>query len=442
MKTKHIISLILLFLFLSIGASCPPPQPPNPPIPPEPPVPPIEYVYVDTCIDSGYMRNTYCPDDRIEWNKKYIKGTEPLSWCAFHKEPTPPIPLPEKFETYSINWIGLLPWMTMKAMAGEDVSKPVDRLVELSRRSGAAYIHSFCWVGDPSPDNSYTQFATPWLWVDGKIDFTKKNPEHEKQFRFLAETCKKYDMEFRPIFFMARYNFPAFTRNLNVQGIEDFYTPEAKAVQSAYIFDCIHWLLDIFGPDYKPTVLLMNEPAHYGDDTAAHEIADWHKEIGDYVLQWTTPDRLWVDGSHSEYAHAWFVGPQKCPKCERWLGRDEYSNRPVRSESHGCSTLQGFQDNGFDGWSGSAWTHGAFNEDGSDSGSKLCDGISAFRQANTAEYTTALKYVMDNQGDKKAYIVSFPFDPIKNAMEDYTEAFVLTYDWERLSVYSILHKSQ
>jgi len=31
---------------------------------PPPPPPPIEYVYVDTCKDSGEMRNTYCPSER------------------------------------------------------------------------------------------------------------------------------------------------------------------------------------------------------------------------------------------------------------------------------------------------------------------------------------------------------------------------------------------
>ena len=438
MKLKFRISFLLLFLFMFVAAQCPTPDPPDPP---DPPIPPVEYAYVDTCLDSLAMRNTYCPDDRIEFNKKYVKGTEPTTWCDSHVQPPdPPDPLPAKFDTYSINWIGLLPWMVMKEMDGGDVSAHVDRLVELSRRSGAAYIHSFCWVGDPSPDNSYTQFATPWLWVDGKIDFTKKNPEHEKQFRFLAETCKKYDMEFRPIFFMARYNFKAFTRGLNVQGIEDFYTPEAKAVQSAYVFDCIHWLLDIFGTGYKPTVLLINEPAHYGDDDAAHEIAEWHRDIGDYALQWTTPDRLWVDGSHSEYAHAYFVEPQKCPKCERWLGRAEYSNRPVRSESHGCSTLQGFQENFFDHWTQSGWTHGVFNEDGSGYGSKLCDGISAFRQANTEELDIALRYTIQESlyANKLFNFVAFPFDPIKNAREDYSNPD--SFDWERLGLFPIIYQ--
>ena len=431
MKRKLTLLFLLAFVFISFG--CPPTPPPDidpPDIDPPVPPPVIEYVYVDTCIDSGFMRNTFCPDDRIKFNKKYVKGTEPLSWCAFHKEPTPPIPLPEKFEEYHIHWIGLLSWM----MAHPEEN--VDVLIEKTRRTGASCVHSFAWVGE-----DYFLKETPWEWIGDKIDFTKLNTDYRFQFKRLAQLCKDNDMDFMPILFMSRYNFKLFTTAWNVNGIEDFYSPEALEIQKTYVVWCLTLLKEVYGNDYKPTVQLINEPAHT-DDESAHQIADWHREVGDLVLQYTDKGRLWFDSSHSEYVHAWFVGPQPCPKCGRMLGRVEFSDRPCISESHGCSTLEGFKSNNIDAFFGSAWTHGACNEDGSDSGSKLCDGISSFRQANTAEYTTALKYVMDNQGDKKAYIVSFPFDPIKNAMEDYTEAFVLTYDWERLMVYSILHKSK
>ena len=438
MKTKFTFLLLFAFLFIACPGSGPIIDPPDPPIPP------IEYVYVDTCVDSLEMRNTYCPYERIGFNKKYVKGTEPLTWCSFHKKPPdPPDPFPPKYETYSINWIGLLPWMVMQEMLGYDVDEDIETLIEKSRRTGASYVHSFCWIGDPGPENSYSQFAIPWLWVDGKVDFTKPNPEYELQFKFLAETCKKYDMEFRPIFFMARYNYYVFRPQYNHQGIRDFYTKEAKVIQKKFISDCIEWLKEVEGQNYKPTVLLINEPDHHGVDEIAHEIANWHEEIGDYVLQWTTPDRLWFDASHSEYVHAYFieVGPASvCPKCGLQMGRDEFASRPCISESHGSSTLEGFLDNGFDMWAGSAWTHGAFNEDGSGSGSKLCDGIPAFRQANTEEYTIALTYGRDNKKNKRLYIVAFPFDPIQNKRENYFKAFVLTYDWERLNVYSVVNR--
>lgn len=40
-------------------------------------------------MDSGELRNTYCPDSRIEWAKRFVTGTEPKSWCRFHKASSP-----------------------------------------------------------------------------------------------------------------------------------------------------------------------------------------------------------------------------------------------------------------------------------------------------------------------------------------------------------------
>jgi len=61
--------------------------------------PPVEYVYVDTCLDSMKKPNQYCPKNRIEQGKEYIKGIEPTKVCAIHKKPIPPIP-PKPKEPY------------------------------------------------------------------------------------------------------------------------------------------------------------------------------------------------------------------------------------------------------------------------------------------------------------------------------------------------------
>ncbi len=104
MKTKFTFLLLFAFLFIACPGSGPIVDPPDPPIPP------IEYAYVDTCIDSLEMRNTYCPDDRIEFNKKYVKGTEPLTWCSFHVEPDPPFVYPEVIEDIHAGFLGIFLW--------------------------------------------------------------------------------------------------------------------------------------------------------------------------------------------------------------------------------------------------------------------------------------------------------------------------------------------
>jgi len=76
---KSFKSWLFLFVFLLVvfGVGCPP----------EPPTP--EYIYKNVCMDSGKLQNTYCPDDRIEFGKRFVKGTEPTEYCDFHTE-TPP----------------------------------------------------------------------------------------------------------------------------------------------------------------------------------------------------------------------------------------------------------------------------------------------------------------------------------------------------------------
>ena len=143
MKTKFTFLLLFAFLFIACPGSGPIIDPPDPPIDP-----PIEYVEMSICLDSELLEHIYCPPERVT-RKKFTKGTEPLTWCDFHKKPPdPPDPFPPKYETYSINWIGLLPWMVMQEMSGYDVDKDIETLIEKSRRTGASYIHSFCWIGE------------------------------------------------------------------------------------------------------------------------------------------------------------------------------------------------------------------------------------------------------------------------------------------------------
>ena len=405
------------------------PKPPTPPIPPEPPIPPTEWVKVWICEDTQLLSR---PDCRHGIHTEFEKGKEPTITCKMDHNPIPPQPVYPTFEEFSINWIGVLQWMY------NNPTWSSSELIERSAQAGASHIHAFGWVGDPSPENAYTQLATPWKWTSsGKIDFEQKNPEYEKQTKRLMQECKDFSLDYRHILFMSRYNEHIFRSNLNVNGVVDFYTPKGFEYQQKYVGWVMRWYREVYGEDYKPSVLLMNEPAHYGDDASGHQIAEWHRDMGDFVLGSTVAEKMWIDSSHSEYAHAYFVGVQDCPKCGRKLGRAEYSHRPVRSESHGCSTKEGFIKNGYDHWVNSAWKHGVFNEDGSDSGSKLCDGISAFQQANTTELRKALTWAKSIQGDKQMYFVAFPFDPIKNTREDYSD--VSNFDWGRLNVYKEIH---
>ena len=404
-------------------------EPPEPPDPPDPPQP--EYTYRDTCLDSGKMRNTYCPDDRIEFNKKFIKGTEPITWCDFHKKPSPPIPpypVYPRREKYSLHMIDLF------AYTYNHPDWDIEPLIDRVAQTEASAIHSFGWAGDPG--QGYDLHAIPWLWVDGKVDFDKKNPKYEETFKKIVLACKNFGRDYRHILFMSRYNFPIFRANLNHQGIRDFYTPEGLAVQKAYVLDCLRWYREV-GID-KPTVLLMNEPAHYGSDEVGHQIAEWHREIGDLVLQHTDRNKLWFDTSHSEYAYAYFVEPYKCPKCEFIFGREEFADRSIIAEAHGCSTLQGLLESGAEAFYGSGWKQWAVNEDGSEYGSTIAynpDGSIAFRFANATEYRETLEYLKmnDDRTGKNSHVVGFPTGMLKFGEGDFSDLNKI--DWVKYDLY-------
>jgi len=240
---------------------------------------------------------------------------------------------------------------------------------------------------------------------------------------------------------MSRYNFPIFRADLNHQGIRDFYTPEGLEVQKEYTRDCMKWYKEC-GID-KPTVLLMNEPAHYGSDETGHIIAEWHREIGDLVLQYTDRNKLWFDTSHSEYAYAYFVEPFKCPKCDFMFGREEFADRSVIAESHGCSTLRGLMENGAEAFYGSGWKQWAVNEDGSEYGSTIAynpDGSIAFRFANAEEYRETLEYPEKRDGEtgKDSHVVGFPTGMLKLGEGDFSDINVI--DWKKYDLYKEIFK--
>lgn len=96
--------------------------------------PPVQFQYVhrDICIDSGELRNTYCPPERIKWAERFVIGSEPKSWCTFHKKPIPPV----EYELYNI--------CIDSGLLG-DAYCPIDRVVAKKYIKGSPEIPStFC----------------------------------------------------------------------------------------------------------------------------------------------------------------------------------------------------------------------------------------------------------------------------------------------------------
>ena len=345
----------------------------------------------------------------------------------------PPHPVYPQFKNYSLHLIDIF------AYTYNNPSWDIRPLIDRVAQTGASAMHSFGWAG--YPPQGYDLHAIPWIWRDGKVDFSQKNPKYEQTFKRIAKACLNAHIDYRQILFMSRYNFPIFRANLNHQGIRDFYTPEGLAVQKEYTLDCLRWSKEV--GITEPTVLLMNEAGHYGDDEQGHIIADWHREIGDLCALHTPIEKVWFDSSHSEYAYCWFVGPVECPKPENhdetfWFGREEYSHRPIIAEAHGCSTLRGLTESGADAFYGSGWRQWAVNEDGSEYGSTKVynpDGSLAFQFANAEEYRETLEYIKrrDAETGKTTHVVGFPTGPLHLGEGDFSD--INKIDWAKYDLY-------
>ncbi len=363
---------------------------------------------------------------------------DPMKYDDPSVGPEPPHPIYPQFEKYSMHLIDVF------AYAYNHPSWDIRPLINRVAQSGASAIHAFGWAG--YPPQQYDIEAIPWLWVDGKVDFLKKNPKYEDTFKKIATACFNQEIAYRHTLFMSRYNFHIFKRELNKQGIREFYSPEGLVVQKEYTLDCLRWNKDV--GIIEPTVLLMNEPGHYGDDNTGHIIADWHREIGDLCALHTPIENVWEDVSHSEYPRAWFVGPHECPKPENhegifMFGREEFSHRPMISEVHGCSTLQGLMDSNPEAFYGSANRFWAINEDGSEYGSKIVynpDGSIAFRFANTEEFREMLEYVKrrDAETGKDTYVVGFPTGMLHLGEGDFSDTNKI--DWGKYDLYKEVFK--
>lgn len=152
--------MLLVFIIVLIGC---PPKPPDPP-------PEQEYEY-KICIDSGKMRNTWCPPDRIEI-RKFTKENIPTEWCDFHKEPEPPIPQFDELLSFQTTGKffsplfckgGLFLKNTLEHYTDADFRKMID---EVAANNYANIVPMFIWYNAGASLND--QVNMPHLLLGGK----------------------------------------------------------------------------------------------------------------------------------------------------------------------------------------------------------------------------------------------------------------------------------
>jgi len=449
------INMIKKLLCRWFGWFCPP-IPPIPPVPPEPPIPPTEWVKVWICEDTQLLSR---PDCRHGIHTEFEKGKEPTITCKMDHNPIPPQPVYPKFEKYTLHMVDMFAYAYNHP--NWDIEPWIDRIAQ----TGASALQLFGWAGFPG--QAYDLEAMPWKWIwidkDGNevsadsifrveylVDFNQKNPLFEATYKKIAKACHDKDRSYRHTLFMSRYNFHIFTYPLNRQRIREFYSPEGLEVQKDHVADVLRWSEEI---GIEPDVLLMNEPAHYGNDEEAHKIADWHRIIGDMCLEKTSVKKVRFDSSHSEYPHSEFVGDlnsdgtvHRCPKPEcgyKEMGRAKWAGRPFQVEAHGCSTKAGFIESGIEHALTSEWKHFTGNEDGGSPDGRVIaynpNGSVAFRFADKEQYREALEYCkqLEIETGKDIYITGFPTGMLKLGEGDFSN--INCIDWEKYNVYKEIH---
>ena len=225
----------------------------------------------------------------------------------------------------------------------------VEEVIERAASYGCSACSFFMWLDDHKPEHANLRNKIPWRVVAGKCDFDQ--PDNDWYWplyvRFL-KILKKYGMQPLPQAFMWKYNFYHFEHNKN--GVASFFDYEALKHQKWMAWRTLieQERLGIT-PRFKP----INESNHRGyceGPGRGHWIANWHKNIYNYVKDMVRLEDLVIDIHGSEFASAqlvWHSGAHATcskPNCSyEWDNIKENNRKPLR-EQHGCSIVTDLED--------------------------------------------------------------------------------------------------
>ncbi len=449
MKTKFTLLLLFAFLFMACPGSGPIIDPPDPPIDP------IQYVYMDTCIDSLEMRNTYCPDDRIEFNKKYVTGTEPSTWCSFHKAPDPPYPYPPIIEDIHAGFLGFNLWFYANAWNPEDEAAIIAQ-AKLTfheiRARGIGVVDWFLWLSDGDPEHAHLNTKTPYLVVGNSFDLSKWTPRFWELFRIFIQLHEDFGLDPEPNIFMDRYCYGPFENNIN--GVNDFWSVEAYIYQKALSEKACQIMKDVFGDDYDPTIKPLNEGAHYGNIDQFHVLGQWHRDLwNDVFSKYTTIERMVFDVSMSEGVQIYENEILLCGK--PYIPGEKHGNPEhdraditlsILAETHSVATKANLIGNEKLEYLGSKWRRYKFHGDGSDSGTGFHVPGTDFKQGTPAETYDMGFYLWTKAkaANKQAVYSIFPMESFRDDNGNWNLWFenykVNNIDWSRIDSLVQAHK--
>jgi len=279
-------------------------------------------------------------DINVLWKK--IDGVTP---------PIPPLPdFPKANPDMIAQFLGLNNWYKIIGWKEADQAQADELLRETlvqCRLHEFSLTDSFLWLSSGKAEHSHLNFKTPMMYQNGKFNHSKKNTRFwELQEQFLEihkevgiPPCTQLWM--RP----AYCEFP-FRENKNVNGLTRFYSDKSAFYQSLMA----EWIMEtyrkVYGPDYNPTVKIMNEPPHHSGKSF-HTVMYFHEMIyKDVLAQYLPLKNLHLDLHSSEAPIGELREDHPCPKpddCDRNKrhGQDGYGRSAI-GEKHAFSTKTDF----------------------------------------------------------------------------------------------------
>lgn len=323
-----------------------------------------------------------------------------------------------------------------------------------ARSYGTSLLDGFLFLSDGTAEHALWNKKTPWVFRDGKFDLSQPNPRFWEIYRRFLELFRDHGhgMRWAPQLAMAfRYNLWPFNNNhqgIRVTHIWDRPTwPYLRQIGRL----CCEAHRNVFGPDNKPWVKIMNEAGHGGNGHLFHEIMYCHENVFKQALADFMPlENLIVDTSHCDGAQGELIDLWKCVKqgdCDKpdfMHGTAEYKRRRI-PESHGYSTLADYTTpfagrsdgkNALDVFLGSGNPRWRPTEDGA-SWTKTGKGVKwGPYQIATAEQTYEMaRHVLSavKKKGKQIYIGLFPLETLgASGYPHYQKEWI---DWTRFAAF-------
>lgn len=214
----------------------------------------------------------------------------------------------------SFNWFRIVAWNPVRRLIA---LRWLDKLIKTVASYDYAENSAIMFIGDGRAVHRNLTMKTPWkCWKEGTkvfYDLSTWNRTYWKLFKKFLKKHKKYHLHFVPILLMREdYIKDVFTYNVN--NVHGFWDPGAWKYIRKYVLKVMRCYRKVYGPNYKPRVIIANEMSHGGNPEKFHDIMYFHLDIKNLLVpEFTSLKHIWVDLTKCEGAGGELREDHPCP---------------------------------------------------------------------------------------------------------------------------------